>query len=64
MLKEKLWKRRTTAEITILRKKQHNREDGATKGNMMKQNKRARGDTRTKERRWTSLERWWNSLCR
>ena len=30
----------------------------------MKQNKRARDNTRTKERRWKNLGRQWNSLCR
>ena len=40
-----------------VKKKQHNREDRVTKENTTKQNKRVRGDTRTKERRWTSLRR-------
>jgi len=31
ILKGKLWKRRTMTEITMLRKKQCNREDGVTK---------------------------------
>ena len=48
----------------MLRKKQHNREDRVTEENTKKQDKRVRNDTRTKETRWTSLERWQNSLCR
>jgi len=54
MLKEELWKRRTMAEIKMLKKKQCNREDRVTEGNTTK---KARGDTRAKERRWTNLER-------
>ena len=41
----------------MLRKKQHNREDRVTEENTKKQDKRVRNDTRTKETRWTSLER-------
>ena len=47
-----------------VKKKQCNGEDRFTKGNSTKQNNRARSDIRAKERRWTSLGRRWNSLCR
>jgi len=66
LLKEELWNRRTTAEIMMLRrnsrnydvkKKQHNRENRSIERNAMKWNKRARSDTGTEGRRWTSLRR-------
>ena len=47
-----------------VKKEQHNGEDGFIKGNSIKQNKKARSNTRAKERRWISMGRQWNSLCR
>jgi len=40
-----------------VKKKQHNRENRSIERNAMKWNKRARSDTGTEERRWTSLRR-------
>ena len=47
-----------------VKKEQYNREDRFTEGNITKQNKGTRDDTRIEERRWTNLRRQWNSLCR
>ena len=40
-----------------VKKEQHNGEDGFIKGNSIKQNKKARSNTRAKERRWISMGR-------
>ena len=47
-----------------VKKKQYAGEYGFIEKNSMKQNKKARSDTGAEERRWTSLGRQYNSLCR
>ena len=44
-------------------KKSSSRRNYIVRWNSKKSDKRTRGPERTRKEQWTSIGRWWNSLC-
>jgi len=62
LLKEELWQQRTTAEITMIKRKTTVKEGDILREIKKKHNKRERSCSRTEERGWFNLGRRWSGV--